>query len=438
MQINEFIDSYSDDIIYLKEGRWALLTHPLRREIKDLCDASYSRMLAIMIIGSIETMLLEWKKQDKIGILDTWFAEKDSTGKKITNRRRVQVLYDAFRQAGIAVDKEVFDDFLAVKYLRNTIVHGKWKDNEKAWLEERGFPTDTRSLRESHWHKMQSVNDNMMFYIGLTSIADKPEAIHQALSGPIKLPETCPTEEMGIVTEGDLPSIFWLNLERISERIYGAVEQSVLTEQYHWAKNLSMESIEQLSGIERKRLMYKAARKAGKRSLDILVKHKELGKEALYSWRQYQRLTFDGLQLSQNGIAKATEIINTLHNKGAYFEGPSLLWDKAVAPEVASELIRFLLKGYEPVPESEIVTALSVGKLVYDIMHNIVPVCVFNVLLPIVDPTNTQTYLEAGNDALAAMELHVSWYWYVEYKRSPIAENLKLYRELQLEFAADL
>lgn len=251
MQISEFIDAYSDDLIYLKEGRQALLTHPLRREIKELCDASYCRMLAIMMIGSIETMFVEWKKQDKIGILDTWFAEKDGAGKKITNGRRVQVLYDAFRQAGIEVDKEVFDDFLAIKYLRNTIVHGKWKDHEKTWLENRGFPTDTRNLRESHWHKMQSVNDNMMFYIALTSIATKPEAIHQRLAGTVRLPEVLRTEVMGIVTEQDLPSVFWLNLERISDRIYGAVEQAVLTEQYYWAKDLSKEAVEQLSGLEK-------------------------------------------------------------------------------------------------------------------------------------------------------------------------------------------
>lgn len=135
---------------------------------------------------------------------------------------------------------------------------------------------------------------------------------------------------------------------------------------------------------------------------------------------------------------KATEVMSALHSKGAYFEGPSLTWDKTMAPDVASELIRFLLKGYEPIPEHEIVTALSVGNSVYDIMPNIVPAYVFNVLLPIVDPSNTQEYLNAGKEALASMELHVSWYWYVEYNRPPVAENLDLYRELQCEFAANL
>jgi len=215
MQVNEFIDAYSDDLIYLREGRQALLTHPLRREIKDLCDSSYCRMLAIVMIGSIEAMFLEWKKQDKIGVLETWFADKDSSGKKITNGERVRVLYDAFRQAGIAVDTEVFDDFLAIKYLRNTIVHGKWKSHEKEWLEKRGFPTDTRSLSEKHWNRMQAVNDNMMLYIALTSIATCPIGIHR-FSSTIRLPETPSTDTTGILREHDFQNIFWLNWKELA------------------------------------------------------------------------------------------------------------------------------------------------------------------------------------------------------------------------------
>jgi hypothetical protein len=433
MQVNEFIDAYSDDLLYLREGRQALLTHPLRREIKELCDSSYCRMLAIVMIGSIETMLLEWKRQDKIGVLKTWFANTDSTGKKITNGERVGVLYDAFRQAGIAVDKEVFDDFLAIKYLRNTIVHGKWKRHEKGWLEKRDFPTDTRSLSGRHWNRMQAVNDNMMFYIALTSIA-KPSRMQQSPT-TIRLPETASAETAGIVRERDLPNIFWLNLERISERIYEAVEQAVVTKEYYWAKNLSKEAVDQLSGIEKKTLFYKAARKAGEESLDVLARQKELANEALYSWEEYCRLTFNKLQVSHNDIIEATRIMRNLHDKGAYFGGPSLLWNKAMPVETASKLIQSLLEGYEPLREDQIVTALKVGNSVCEIMPNITPAYVLNVLLPIVDPSDTQAYLEAGDHALAAMELRESWYWYVEYKRFPVADNLVLYRQLRGMFA---
>ncbi|XQF92287.1 hypothetical protein ACOBV9_13275 [Pseudoalteromonas espejiana] len=57
MEIDEFTDTYSDDLIYLKEARVALLTHPLRNENHDLCNASFCRIYSIMMIGSIEAML---------------------------------------------------------------------------------------------------------------------------------------------------------------------------------------------------------------------------------------------------------------------------------------------------------------------------------------------------------------------------------------------
>ena len=44
MIIDEFTDAYSDDLIYLLEGRKSLLTHPLRTEIPYLCNASFCRL----------------------------------------------------------------------------------------------------------------------------------------------------------------------------------------------------------------------------------------------------------------------------------------------------------------------------------------------------------------------------------------------------------
>jgi len=391
-------------------------------------------MFATVMIGSIEAMLLEWKNQDKADVLKSWFADKDSAGKKITNGERVTVLYNAFRQAGITVDKEIFDDFLAIKYLRNTIVHGKWKSHEKEWLEKRGFPTDTRRLAECHWKKMLAVNNNMMLYIGLTSIAARQGGTKQPCTA-IRLPEKAPAEIEGIVRERDLPTIFWLNMERISERIFEAVEQAVVSEDYYWAKNLSKEAIDELSDHDKKMLFYKAARKAGEECLDILAKHKNLAREALYSWKEYWRLTFSKLHVSRNTILEATQIIHTLHDKGAYLKSPFLPWSNTMSVETASKLIQYSLAGYDPLKEDQIVSSLNSGNLVYEIMPNITPVYVLNVLLPIVDPPNTLAYLNAGDDALAAMELRVSWHWYMEYRQPPVIENLILYKQLRDIFA---
>jgi hypothetical protein len=147
MDVSEFIDTYSDDVIFLHHSRSALLTHPLDGwyAFAQLVDSSACRMLAVFIIGSLEAMLKAWRDRDRVDVLDRYFAPKG-----VKNGERVSSLYEAFVSVGIQVDRAVFDDYLAIKYLRNTIVHGRWKKDEKEWLESRGFPTDTRKLTKEH------------------------------------------------------------------------------------------------------------------------------------------------------------------------------------------------------------------------------------------------------------------------------------------------
>lgn len=154
MDIGEFIDTYSDDLIYLHSGRAALLTHPLRDDyaFAEYLDASFCRMLAVFVIGSIEAMLESWRDRDRVRVLEKYFMDS------VRNGDRVSSLYEAFRDAGIQVDRQVFDDYLAIKYLRNTIVHGRWKEHEKEWLDSHGFPTDTRKLTKEHLDRLEHVN----------------------------------------------------------------------------------------------------------------------------------------------------------------------------------------------------------------------------------------------------------------------------------------
>lgn len=172
MDVSEFIDTYSDDLIFLHQARSALLTHPLNGwyALAQLVDSSACRMLTVFMIGSIEAMLEAWRDQDHLGVLDPYFA------KDVPNGERVSSLYEAFVAVGIQVDRGVFDDYLAIKYLRNTIVHGKWKENEKKWLDSRGFPTDTRKLTKECFDRIEHVYENMMLYVALTSVPATKEA----------------------------------------------------------------------------------------------------------------------------------------------------------------------------------------------------------------------------------------------------------------------
>jgi hypothetical protein len=252
-------------------------------------------MFAVFVIGSLEAMLQTWRERDQVYVLDRYFAENVSNGEKISS------LYDAFRSVDINVDKDVFEDFLAIKYLRNTIIHGRWKPQEKDWLERRGFPTDTRKLTKSHMDRIEHVNQNMMLYIFLTehvtTASPKP-------AGLVKLDEalTRRPDESGILSVQDLNRIVWNNLERIDFEIYSAIESTMKTEKY----GLQAADVEQSGRDEARRLFYLAARRAGKEGYEPLACHQNNGAVALSFWREYwQRSTncSTKLQTWRNAVA---------------------------------------------------------------------------------------------------------------------------------------
>src|SRR5262245_23890798 len=162
MDVGEFIDTYSDDLINIHEARAAAYTHPLRGDYafaELLLDASFCRILVVFVVGGIEAMLEAWRDRDGFDVLNKYFARNVKNGERVTS------LYQAFLDAGIQVDRQIFDDYLAIKYLRNTVIHSKWKEHEKDWLDARGFPSDTRKLTKVHLDKIEHVNQNMMFYV---------------------------------------------------------------------------------------------------------------------------------------------------------------------------------------------------------------------------------------------------------------------------------
>ncbi len=164
-------------------------------------------------------MLESWRDRDRVSILESYFA------KNVKNGDRVTSLYRAFSDAGIQVDRQVFDDYLAIKYLRNTIIHGQWKEYEKEWLAMRGFPTDTRKLTKQHLDRIDHVNRNMMLYIALTSVAD-PNAPRPAKL--VRLDETITrcTDDTGILRIRDIERIIWNNLERIGALLLRDIEMA--------------------------------------------------------------------------------------------------------------------------------------------------------------------------------------------------------------------
>jgi hypothetical protein len=164
--IDEFTDAYSDDMHRLRDA-WDVLTaspHLLR----PITEAALCRILIVHVVGSLEGMMMLWKREWNGGVvLDAYLAEQP----RRSNAKRVEDLKQALVVHGVDVEEDVLKDFLAIKLLRNRIVHSdvEQSNDSLAVIEARGFPRDVRQLRAPHWERVQDVNAKMMAYIAAST-----------------------------------------------------------------------------------------------------------------------------------------------------------------------------------------------------------------------------------------------------------------------------
>ena len=357
---------------------------------------------------------------------------------------RVRSLYDAFVSSwhsggtGIQVEREVFDDYLAIKYLRNTIVHGHWKDHEKEWLGSRGFPTDTRTLTGQHLNRLWHVNERMMFYIALTSfaktIATKPTRLHKLEETATQLPD-----ETGILHWQDINRIIWINLDRINAQIHADIEKTATSERYDWTGGRSRADLEGLAGSEPKRLFYLAAIRAGEEKYASLVQHRALAREALAFWREYWQRAVESQGLLEGAIKHSLEVFESPQFEKLYGAGATHLLSSVerLPDEEALRLIEATVGDVgRPLTSDQILIAFRAGHLAYDLIPNVMPLTLFILGLPIVDPENTSDYLIEADRALQGFKLSRAWYSWVEHGKPPANAELQFYVEMRREFAA--
>ena len=418
MVADEFIDTYSDDIAYLREARIALLTHPLRVEIADWCNASFSRLYAIVMIGSLEAMLKRWRNSDSLKILDAYF---DSG---VTNGERVKSLRDAFINNGINVKNDVFDDYLAIKYIRNAIVHANWKSQSGSkkqeqidWIVERNFPTDTRNLTEEHLQKMEWVNENMMFYIALTGMPGLQPRPDLTDVGTIArpLPDTT-----GIISPSQWPALYWSNIERISAIISDQIQAAALTPQHSWAQGLTIEEIEALPHRERKRLYYLAAQSATRNSFEPLISIQDHADNASLCWTEYMRLVPEFQYLGHDTVKTVVKILRTLHEhnitpRGGFFPD----WADDIPEDIRNQFIKASLGNIDVLTPDEIAIAHKLGSMAHRAIRNISPLSLFSIQLPILVPDRIGEWSANAAYIADVFEVGQSWYAFVECQASP-------------------
>src|SRR2546427_12354275 len=96
-QPEDYVSSYADDIIFLREAREALLKHG--REPRDWVAASFCRVFIIVLISVLEAWLREWTARGQANLAGAYFGERRGA-----NGQRIDSLRAVMRDAGIEVN----------------------------------------------------------------------------------------------------------------------------------------------------------------------------------------------------------------------------------------------------------------------------------------------------------------------------------------------
>lgn len=374
MKPTEFIDTYSDDILYLYDMREALLTHPFKVTVPNLFYASFSRIYCVFIIGNIEAMIKEWSQYNDNDILSGFFDNNKS------NTLRIENLYEAFVNNEINVDKEILQDYLAIKYLRNTVVHSGWNENQKKFILERNFPIDSRDLNDTHLQKMKNVNENMMVYIMMTSFLDSKKNSF-VNSGDIIRNNVGFPETDGIITKKQFPNLIWNNLSRIISRF-----ELIFDEAQSEANN---------------ELLY-------------------LSEEALFFWNEYKRYKLTREIISKESIETSLNILQDLLQYQYFIKFPiginnlKNLYYSIDENQISEDQLITLFKGDIKYSAIDSLKAIIKGEEIYNSIPNITILKLFVYYLPRVLPEEAKYFIKEAKEILTLFKLSRYYYHYIE------------------------
>lgn len=369
MKVSEFIEGYSDDTIYLLEMREALLTHPFK-VAGPYFTSSFNRVHCIFMIGSLEAMLKEWSDKDSGNFLKEYFNKKN------TNEVRIHNLFEAFHSNNIAVDLEILKDFLAIKYIRHSIMHSGWKENQMEYIKSRGFPIDSRELTDKDLEKMQLVNDKMMMYIAFTSFSELGINIEVENS-----PKTFESDfkQKSIIRQSEYPALLYNNLQRISDFI-----------------SLRDETTQEST-----------------------VNLKALAEEWIFFWEEYKK--HSGLEefISNINLDESINIICTIFTNKNSFKIPTPIGllkklNKELSnntSEVPEHIILDLFNGILPFTVSSVLQSIIDGHYIYNIVPNNTPLQMCLNYLPTLIPERSE-YLKGEAKLLIDLYKYSRYYYY--------------------------
>jgi hypothetical protein len=162
--VSQFIDAYSDDQIYLEMLEQLVNAHPTEANVPDsIRYSSFCRLWAVMMVGGVECMVKEWASDKPM------LSDIKSYLDKGSNSDRLDRLKSVFLLRGLQVVAECFEDFLAVKYVRNAYVHGAWIETQRAYVIQRGFPDSLMSFDKTHFERIKASYIHVMNRLGMAN-----------------------------------------------------------------------------------------------------------------------------------------------------------------------------------------------------------------------------------------------------------------------------
>jgi hypothetical protein len=164
---SEFIDAYSDDQAYLEIVERLINVDPVEGLAPERIKySSFSRLWAVMMIGGVECMIKEWtSSRPSLSDIYAYFQNGP-------NAERIDRLKDAFRSRGLPIDTDAFEDYLAIKYIRNAYIHAGWSEDQREFVGSREFPVDLMHFEAEHLKRMKICYLHVMNNLGMAMVFD--------------------------------------------------------------------------------------------------------------------------------------------------------------------------------------------------------------------------------------------------------------------------
>lgn len=412
--IPEFTDTYSDDMIFLQTARLSLLRHPLEFHPPFVVDATLARLYAVMLVGNVENFIAQEAKRTSDPRLAVYLGVKCANTEKVTALS--EYLED---RLGGAVDAAVLEEYLAIKYLRNAIIHSDRREGSQAeYLTSHGIPLDSRKLSLEHLHRFAQVDQAMIEYLGMARILEAHN-IKSSAPRSIGLPSSRIATDEAVTAPysvGEFIRIHVSNLDKV-----GASWMSILAEK---------------DGLPSPDLVqqYRALSAEG----SGVTRVREWGRSAEYSWNEIVRLWPDDsarrLVKDQEYRVELLRRVRLVAKEEAFpvAQLPSsyytYFWREVKVNDDSDgsgdDKYRRLFGGTSSLTGSQLLECYAVGSVAYDLAGGITA----NWLWPLLAQNDHPKTIEMATTFIDLKEVAHTWYAAIERHEGFNAATLDAYR----------